>query len=321
MVAHWLAELDGRSVTVEVPGSSANLGAGFDCLGVALAIVDRIEVEVRGWSRGQIQVSVDGEGRDEVTEDRDNRFVRGLEAAMGAARGELPEGVGWRIDMHNEIPVARGLGSSAAATVAGIVAANALLGGPLDTATQLRIAAGIEGHPDNAAAALLGGFVVSASTPDGVEAIRIDAPRDLRAVLFIPERRLSTEAMRKALPATVPYDDAVANLGAVALGVAGLATGRTELLGRLTVDRLHEPYRAAAYPEFPRMVTAAREAGAIGACLSGAGSSILAFADSMAGISRVEAAFFATAADNDLDGRVLVVEPRNAGAKVTRAAT
>ena len=321
MVAHWLAELDGRSVTVEVPGSSANLGAGFDCLGVALAIVDRIEVEVRGWSRGQIQVSVDGEGREEVTEDRDNRFVRGLEAAMGAARGELPEGVGWRIDMHNEIPVARGLGSSAAATVAGIVAANALLGGPLDTATQLRIAAGIEGHPDNAAAAMLGGFVASASTADGVEAIRIDAPRDLRAVLFIPDRRLSTEAMRKALPGTVPYEDAVANLGAVAIGVAGLATGRSDLLGRLTVDRLHEQYRAAAYPEFPRMVAAAREAGAIGACLSGAGSSILAFADSMAGISRVEAAFVATAADNDLDGRVLVVEPRNAGAKVIRAST
>jgi|SoiMethySBSTD1v2_1073268.scaffolds.fasta_scaffold192377_4 homoserine kinase len=321
MVAHWLAELDGRSVTVEVPGSSANLGAGFDCLGVALAIVDRIEVEVRGWSRGQIQVSVDGEGRDEVTEDRDNRFVRGLEAAMGAARGELPEGVGWRIDMHNEIPIARGLGSSAAATVAGIVAANALLGGPLDTATQLRIAAGIEGHPDNAAAALLGGFVASAATPDGVEAIRIDAPRDLRAVLFVPERRLSTEAMRKALPGSVPYEDAVANLGAVALGVAGIATGRIDLLGRLTVDRIHEPFRAGVYPEFPRMVAAAREAGAIGACLSGAGSSILAFADSMAGISRVEAAFVAVAADNDLDGRVLVVEPRNAGAKVIRAAT
>ena len=321
MVAHWLAELDGRSVTVEVPGSSANLGAGFDCLGVALAIVDRIEVEVRGWSRGQIQVSVDGEGRDEVTEDRDNRFVRGLEAAMGAARGELPEGVGWRIDMHNEIPIARGLGSSAAATVAGIVAANALLGGPLDTATQLRIAAGIEGHPDNAAAALLGGFVASAATPDGVEAIRIDAPRDLRAVLFVPERRLSTEAMRKALPGSVPYEDAVANLGAVALGVAGIATGRIDLLGRLTVDRIHEPFRAGVYPEFPRMVAAAREAGALGACLSGAGSSILAFADSMAGISRVEAAFVAVAADNDLDGRVLVVEPRNAGAKVIRAAT
>ena len=321
MVAHWLAELDGRSVSVEVPGSAANLGAGFDCLGVALAITDRIDVEVRGWSRGQIELSVEGEGRGELTEDRDNRFVRGLEAAMGAARGELPEGVGWRIEMYNEIPLARGLGSSAAATVAGVVAANALLGGPLDTAAQLRIAAGIEGHPDNAAAVMLGGFVVSAVTPEGVEAIRIDVPRDLRAVLFIPERRLSTEAMRKALPSTVPYDDAIANLGAVALGVAGLASGKSDLLGRLTVDRLHEPYRAAAYPEFPRMVSAAREAGALGACLSGAGSTILAFADSMAGISRVEAAFVAVAADLDLDGRVLVVEPRNAGAKVLRGAT
>jgi CTP:molybdopterin cytidylyltransferase MocA len=111
--------------------------------------------------------------------------------------------------MRNHIPIARGLGSSAAATVAGVVAANALLGGPLDTPTQLRIAAGIEGHPDNAAAALLGGFVASAATADGVEAIRVDVTRDLRAVLFIPERRLPTDAMRKALPSTIPLEDAV----------------------------------------------------------------------------------------------------------------
>jgi homoserine kinase len=200
--------------------------------------------------------------------------------------------------------------------VAGVVAANALLDGPLETATQLRIAAGIEGHPDNAAAALLGGFVASAVAPDGVEAVRIDTTRDLRAVLFIPERRLPTDAMRKALPSTIPLDDAVANLGAVALGVAGLAAGRTDMLARLTVDRVHEPYRAKVYPELPRMVAAAREAGALGACLSGAGSTILAFADSMSQISRIEAAFLAVAADTDLDGRVVVVEPRNAGAKV-----
>lgn len=316
MVAHWLAELDGRRVTVEVPASSANLGAGYDCLGVALALINRVEVEVRGWSRGKIDLAVDGEGGDELSDDRDNRFVRGLEAAMGAARGELPEGVGWRIEMHNGIPLSRGLGSSAAATVAGVVAANALLDGPLDTATQLRIAAGIEGHPDNASAALLGGFVASASTGDTVEAIRIDVPRDLRAVLFIPERRLSTEAMRKSLPSTIPHGDAVANLAAVAIGVAGLAAGRTDLLRLLTVDRVHEPYRAAVYPELPRMVAAAREAGALGACLSGAGSTILAFAESMSRISRVEAAFVAVAADSDLDGRVVVVEPRNVGARV-----
>src|SRR4029078_9493013 len=134
---------------------------------------------------------------------------------------------------------------------AGLGAANALLAGPLDTATQLRIAAGIEGHPDNAAAALLGGFVVSSATSPVVEALRMDVPRDLRAVLFIPERRLSTDLMRKALPGTVPYADAVANLGAVALGGAGLAAGKSDMLSRLTVERIHEAYRAAAVPEVP----------------------------------------------------------------------
>jgi homoserine kinase len=316
VVAHWLAELDGRRVVVEVPASSANLGAGYDCLGVALAMTNRVELEVRGWSRGEIELTVDGEGRDELTQDRDNRFVRGLEAAMYHARGELPEGVGWRITMHNQIPLARGLGSSAAAAVAGVVAGNALLGDPLDRAAMLRVATDVEGHPDNAAAALLGGFVVSAATADGVEAIRFDVPRDLRAVLFIPERRLSTEAMRQALPATVPTADAVANLAAVGIGVAGLAAGRTDLLARMMVDRLHEPYRAEVYPELPALVDAARKAGALGACLSGAGSTILAFVDSMAGITRVESAFVAVAADADLEGRITVVEPRNAGARV-----
>lgn len=316
MVAHWLAELDGRRVSVEVPASAANLGAGYDCLGVALALTNKVEVEVRGWSRGEIELTVDGEGQNELTEDRDNRFVRGVETALRAARGELPDGVGWRIEMHNSIPLARGLGSSAAATVGGLLAGNALLGDPLSTAEILRLATDIEGHPDNAAAVLLGGFVVSAATADGVEAIRFDAPRDLRAVLFIPDLRLPTGDMRGVLPSTVPFSDAAANLAAVAIGVAGLAKGRFDLLSRLTVDRLHEPYRAAIYPALPQLVEAAREAGAIGACLSGAGSTILAFADSLTAISRIEGAFAAAAADTDLTGRVLVVAPRNAGAKV-----
>ncbi len=316
MSGHWLAELDGRRITVEVPASSANLGAGYDCLGVALDLTNQVELEVRGWSRGEIELTVDGEGVGELTDDRENRFVRGLEAALAAGRGDLPAGVGWRIGMRNRIPLSRGLGSSAAATVAGIVAGNSLMGGPLDVDTQLRIATDVEGHPDNAAAALLGGFVVSASTPDGVEAIRFDVPRELRAVLFIPELRLSTAAMRRALPKNVPLADAVANLGAVGVGVAGLAAGRTDLLARMTVDRLHEPYRTKVYPQLPQLVNAAREAGALGACLSGAGSTILAFVDSMTGISRVEGALAAAAADTDLEGRILVVQPRNAGARV-----
>jgi homoserine kinase len=316
MPAHRLAELDGSSVAVEVPASSANLGAGYDCLGVALAMTNRIELEVRVWSRGEIELTVDGEGRNELTEDRENRFVQGLEAALRLAFGVLPDGVGWRIGMRNQIPLSRGLGSSAAATVGGVLAGNALAGEPLSRPELLRLATQIEEHPDNAAAALLGGFVVSAATADGVEAIRLDAPRELRAVLYIPELRLSTRDMRAALPASVPLADAAANLAAVAVGVAGLATGHNELLGRLTVDRLHEPYRTAVYPQLPGMVTAAREAGALGACLSGAGSTIIAFTDSASGATALETALTAAAASLELPGRARTVGLRNEGAKV-----
>ena len=316
MVMHWLAELDGRRIVVEVPASTANLGAGYDCLGLALDLQNRIEVEVRGWSRGAIELTVVGEGQGELPEDRENRFVAGLEAALVEARGPLPEGVGWRVEMQNAIPLSRGLGSSAAATVAGVVAGNALAGEPLTSADLLRLATAVEGHPDNAAAALLGGFTVAADLGGSVEALRFDAPRDLRAVLFIPERRLSTTDMRKALPAKVPLADAVANLGRVAIGVAGIATGRTDLLRELTVDRLHEPYRASVFPELTRLVTAARDAGALGACLSGAGSTIAAFADQVSTIARIEAAYRAAAGDLDLPGRVVVVTPRNVGARV-----
>jgi homoserine kinase len=316
MVMHWLAELDGRRIVVDVPASSANLGAGYDCIALALALTNRIELEVKGWARGEVELVIEGEGKDEIGADRENRFSLGIEAVVNEIRGEVPETVGWRIEMHNEIPLARGLGSSAAATVGGLVAGNALLGEPLTTTDLLRLATKIEGHPDNAAAALLGGFVVVTTTGAGIEAVRFDAPRDLRAILFIPELRLSTADMRAALPEQVPLVDAAANLGRVALGVAGFATGRYDLLRVLTVDRIHEQYRAALFPQLPRFVAAALEAGAIGACLSGAGSTIVAFSDSLSGITRIEAAFSAVAADTDLPGRITVVSPRNHGAQV-----
>ena len=281
---------------------------------------NRIELEVLAGRHGAIELTVDGEGRGDLAGDHDNRFVCGLEAALRAARGDLSPTIGWRISMHNQIPLSRGLGSSAAATVAGVVAGNALAGDALTIPEQLRLATDIEHHPDNAAAVLLGGFVVCAGGPGGVEAIRFDAPRDLRAVLFIPDLPPLDE--RDAGDAAGRDPDGrrgrEPRRGGDRRG--GLATGRFDILSRLTVDRLHEPYRAAAYPQLPRLVDAARRAGALGACLSGAGSTILAFADSMAGITRIEAAFVAAAADTDLPGRVTVVEPRNTGARVVARA-
>ena len=301
-------------MVVEMPASSANLGAGYDCLGVALDLTNRVTVEARAGDG--IELSVEGEGGGELGADRNNRFVQGLEAALAAVSGEEPRDFGWRIVMHNDIPLSRGLGSSAAATVGGLIAGAALADADLTTDELLRLATAIEGHPDNAAAVLLGGFVASAAGPEGVLAVRFDVPPGLGAVLFVPELRLATRDMRGVLPALVPFADAVANLGAVAVGVGGLASGRLDLFGRLTHDRLHEPYRATVYPQLPGMVAAAREAGALGACLSGAGSSILAFVDSADAAAAVRVAFEATASRDRLAGRARDVTFRNEGARV-----
>ena len=306
----------GRRLVVDVPASTANLGAGYDCLGLALELLNRVTVEAVAGD-GSIELAVTGEGEDdELPATRTNRFVAGLEAALELLLGPRPVSIGWRIAMHNRIPLARGLGSSAAATVGGVVAGNVLGGGTLPMATLLRLATEIETHPDNASAVLLGGFVVSAHLGERVEAVRFDAPEGLRAVLFIPERRLSTADMRRVLPAEVPLRDAVSNLSRVAIGVAGIASGRFDLLADLTVDRIHEPYRSVAYPQLPRLTGAARAAGALGAFLSGAGSTVLAFVAPGADAGPVEAALREAAAAVSLDGRIATVAPRNRGPEV-----
>ena len=305
----------GRRLVIDVPASTANLGAGYDCLGLALELLNRVTVEAVAGD-GDIELAVTGEGADELPAARSNRFVAGLEAVLELVLGMRPASIGWRIAMDNRIPLARGLGSSAAATVGGLVAGNALGGGTLPMSTLLRLATEIETHPDNASAVLMGGFVVSAHLGERVEAVRFDAPDGLRAVLFIPERRLSTADMRRVLPLEVPLRDAVSNLSRVAIGVAGIASGRFELLADLTVDRIHEPYRSVAYPQLPRLTGAARAAGALGAFLSGAGSTVLAFVAPGADAAPVEAALREAAEAVGLDGRLAVVTPRNAGPEI-----
>jgi homoserine kinase len=314
------AGLIGRRVSVEAPATIANLGAGYDCLGLAVDLPLRVTIDAlaAGGRTPNVELTVDGEGAGELPADRSNRLVLALEAGLAELGYDGLDGAAWRIEMANPIPLERGLGSSAAATVAGLIAAGALAGTNLDPLTVLRLATRIEGHPDNVAPALVGGLTASIALETRVESIRLDPPADVALLAWIPDRRLPTSQMRSVLPDLVPRADAISNLARVAVGVAGLASGRSDVLTLLTEDRLHEPYRAAVYPELPHLIAAARAAGAIGACLAGAGSTVIAFVPAASEpIARsVGDAFQATAEYLDMPGRLAHLSMRSFGAQV-----
>lgn len=314
------APLVGRSVTVEAPATIANLGAGYDTLGLAVDLVLRVTIEARSAAVGapDVELTLDGEGVGELVADRSNRLIVALEAGLAELGVEGLDGLTWAIEMTNPIPLERGLGSSAAVTVAGLVAAWALAGRELDQSAVLRLAAGIEAHPDNVAPALLGGLTASLTLEDRVESVRLEPPADVVVLAWIPDRRLKTSEMRRVLPDAVLRTDAISNLARVAVGVAGLASGRSDVLALLTHDRLHEPYRAAVYPELPHLIAAARGAGALGACLAGSGSAVIAFVSTSVQTSEqaVGAALTTTAAYLNLTGRLERLVPSRLGARV-----
>ncbi|MFV2062102.1 MAG: homoserine kinase [Chloroflexota bacterium] len=310
------SDLVGRTVSVDVPATSANLGAGFDALALALDLRSLIHLEVVAPdSEPEVLVSIDGEGAGHLPAGKRNRFIVALLEGLAAGGLAEPE-LGWRVHMENNIPVARGLGSSASAVVAALVAADDLLGDKLGPERILELAAASEGHADNAAAAIYGGLCVVADVEGRPRAVRIEPPARLHAAMFIPDKPLSTAAMRAALPESVPFADAVHNIGAAALAVAALGQDRLELLDAATADRLHEPYRAQAYPELPELIAAARSAGALGACLSGAGSTVIAFSDDASAAASIAAAMQERAVSLGLVGRSAVQRARSAGAHV-----
>ncbi len=296
-----------ESVRVLVPGSTANLGPGFDCLGMALELYVRVTVARDGVGR----VRATGEGATEIPADETNLVCRALRACFQRAGGSVPP---LDVSIENGIPVARGLGSSAAAVVAGLVAGNALLGDALGTGDLLALGAAIEGHPDNIAPSLLGGCTLVVPHGDGFLPARVPLPPGLEAVLFVPEARLSTEAARRALPERVPLHDAVFNAGRAALLVLALTSGRRDLLGPATEDRLHQPYREPLVPAMAALCDAARQSGAAGAFLSGAGPSILAL--TWGGAAAVAAAMAAAAETAAVPGRTIVTRPSLTGARL-----
>jgi homoserine kinase len=266
-----------RAVRVRVPATSANLGPGFDALGLALAL--RNEVVAR--EADGVRVAVEGEGAGRLSSGGDNVVARGVRLAFEAA-GRPFKGV--ELTCRNRIPTARGLGSSAAAWVGGLMAGNALLGTPLSRDALLALAARAEGHPDNVAAALHGGLTVSCLVGDRVAAVTLPVPAGVAWVVLVPAVTSSTAEARGVLPVQVPRADAVFNVQRTALLLAALQAGRLDALGDALDDRLHQPYRRRLFPWMPGVVEAARAAGALGCVLSGAGPSLLAVApDAAAG--------------------------------------
>jgi homoserine kinase len=249
-----------RHRLVRVPASSANLGPGYDVLAAAVALHLELEVEEAG------EFSLDPGGA-EVPTDRGNLIVRAFESLRPA------DGIAFRL--RSEIPLARGLGSSAAAIVAGLLAADHLYELGLSRQELLARASEIEGHPDNVAASIHGGFVVCGEEAGAPVAARFDPPKELEAVVAIPAEKVSTERARAAIPDEVPRADAIANLAAASTLILGLQTADLDLIRRGLRDSVHQERRRSLYPRSMELVDSAAELGALGATISGAGPAVL----------------------------------------------
>jgi homoserine kinase len=282
--------------TVRTPASSANLGPGFDALGLALGLWNEITIDTAGLSG---EVTLAG-GESSLLDGRENLALTAMRRLAAETGRELPP---FSVTIRTEIPVARGLGSSAAALVAGLVAANHLLDAFLSISDLYSLGWQMEGHGDNVGAALYGGAVLAVpGVPDPVQLLT-HGRLDLCVVVFVPRATGLTRAARAALPPTVPHADAAFNVATAGGLVLGLHTGNRRLIGAGMLDRLHEPYRARLFPHLETMTAAARNAGALGACLSGAGPSVLALTEQDR-VAAVAAAYRAAAATLGVAGEV-----------------
>ena len=300
-------------ITVRVPATTANLGPGFDCLALALNLYNEADFDVfpsGEGADGSVKIDVTGEGVGVLSTGGDNLIVRAARRLYQEAGQPFPA----RLAVHcrNRVPLGSGLGSSAAAIVTGLAGANALLGSPFSAGRILELASELEGHPDNAAAAVLGGLVL-VTGGKALLARRVEmAPLDLAVV--VPEFNLPTHAARAALPGQVPLADAVFNAGHAVLVVEALRSGDLELLGQVMEDRLHQPYRLKLVPGAAQALAAARQAGAAAATLSGAGPGVIAFG--RGDLSAVAAAMLAAFTTAGLPARSWLVSPSPSGVHI-----
>ena len=295
-------------ITARVPATVANLGPGFDCLGLAVGLYTDITLEVDG---GRAGMEITGEGYDALPTGRSNLVRRAIGRYFDAVGRPVPPL--W-LHMHNRIPTSGGLGGSAAAIVGGLVLANRLCGDLLSRSDLLELATEIEGHPDNVGPALEGGLIVATVEDGRVVAVKVPVPPSLRTVVYVPDFAMPTAESRRILPRTVHRQQAIFNIGRAAMLVAAMCSGRLDLLGVATQDQLHQPYRQQIFPAMPRFFDAAVEAGALGAYLCGAGSALMAFTSGAE--QEVLAAFRRVGEEVGVPGRVGVLEICEHGAEV-----
>jgi len=286
------------SIVVRAPATSANLGAGFDCLGLALDLWNEV-VATPG------RISAD---------DASNLILRSARATYDRVGAAYP---GFELQCTNRITFSRGLGSSAAAITCGVLLANECLGKPLNPAALLDLATELEGHPDNVAPCLLGGARVALRTEDGhVLQAPVAVALNLTAVCFVPEHAVPTAHARGVLPTSVRMADAVFNVARASMMVAALGSGRADLLAEASRDRLHQPFRLPLFPAGATLLDAAMQAGALGAFISGAGPTVLALCQADGQISSVTHAFDVVATNLRVSGSTLTLALTDSGAHV-----
>ncbi|NPV85732.1 MAG: homoserine kinase [Anaerolineae bacterium] len=299
-----------RCVAIRVPATTANLGPGFDCLGMAMELWNDVSFIVEGE---RLKVHIEGEGKEILPRDESNLIVRAAQKLLATQKQQISGGL--CISCYNRIPLSSGLGSSASAVLAGLLGANALLGCPLNHEQILRLGCEMEGHPDNISAALLGGLVVTVTTEKEITTRRFDVP-PLLAVVVVPTFDLSTRTARTILPKKLPLADAVFNLGRTTLVVEALRAGDLELLSRVMDDRLHQPYRLERIPGSRAALQAAKRAGAAAVALSGAGPGLVAFSDGSAPMA-ISDAMLRALQDAGISARSFFLRASASGASVS----
>lgn len=298
-------------IKIQVPATTANCGAGFDTFGIACTLYNYFTLEKIAGTENIVEIL--GEGSTILGNDDNNYVLVAIKKIFSHAKKSMPC---FKLIMENNIPLARGLGSSSSAIVAGLIAGNHFLGNIFSKEDILNFANDLEGHPDNVAPAIYGGITISYLQSGGAGKVNLNIPQDLQLIAVVPEFSLATKLAREALPAAVPYKDVIFNLGRVSLLTASFEQNNLELLRTALDDKIHQPYRAYLIPNMSEVFEIALNKGAYGTVISGAGSTLMAFANKNIACHEIGAAMVQTFAKYGIPSNYHVLDIDNTGAKI-----